>query len=122
MFARKTRQLAGFIACLSLPLLSGVPDVGAFEENRAFIENTIILTQNSSSSKDTNLDQLKTRGARIIDYSNVRELVNRGRTEKGGIACVGAKQCLILIDNFGSQCKSFVCGNDNGKPVCWCDT
>jgi hypothetical protein len=119
MVTRKTRVIASFIVCLSWALVGGPAYAGALEGNGAFVGTKIILAQNS---QDTELDQLKTRGAKIVKDSQVKTLVDRGRTEKGGIACVGVAQCLILIDNFGTQCKSFVCGNDQGTPVCWCDT
>lgn len=35
--------------------------------------------------------------------------------------CSGGSDCLNLIDAKGGQCKHFVCGNDHGTPVCWCD-
>lgn len=79
----------------------------------------IILAQ---AAPVADLDQLKSRGATIIDDSKIKRLIDCGRVVKGGIACAGAGQCLALLDNFGTQCTSFVCGNDHGTPVCWCDT
>ncbi len=35
--------------------------------------------------------------------------------------CTGGGDCLNLIDAKGGKCKHFVCGNDQGTPVCWCD-
>jgi hypothetical protein len=119
LLATAVRKVLWSIACTVVTVSLGGPAyAGALEGNGAFVGTTIILAQRS---QDTDLDRLKTRGAKIVEHSRVKALVDRGRTEKGGLACVGAAQCLILIDNFGSQCKSFVCGNDAGKPVCWCD-
>ena len=93
---------------------SNLPAKGdASREQRIFI---------AQASPSADLDRLKSRGAKIVGDSEIKGLVDRGRVEKGGIACVGVSQCLILIDNFGTQCKSFRCGNDHGTPVCWCDT
>ena len=71
---------------------------------------------------------LQRRGAEIVPISR---LPMKARSGAGGTQeyqcdseacwCAGSSDCLDLIDNEGAKCKHFVCGNDHGITVCWCD-
>lgn len=121
MVSGRVRFLIISIVCLSLLLLGRLSAeiFGKDGPSDPTILSTMVLAQNS---QDTVLKPLESHGAKIVKYSQVKDLVDQGKRKGGGVACVGTKQCLILIENFGSQCKSFRCGNDFGTPVCWCDT
>ena len=81
------------------------------------------LAQNS-----TDMQMLAKKGATIGPMTpklNKYKAAGRGSSEYSCDAvacwCSGGSDCLNLIDAKGGQCKHFVCGNDHGTPVCWCD-
>lgn len=72
--------------------------------------------------------QLKSRGAKVGPMSTkLKGFAARGtgaqayQCDSVACWCSGGSDCLDLIDNEGANCKHFVCGNDHGTPVCWCD-
>lgn len=85
-------------------------------------------SQSSAATKTTQiLRQLEAKSAKIVPMSKLpKALAAKPRTEEydcDSVACwcSGGADCLALIDEKGASCSHFVCGNDHGTPVCWCD-
>jgi hypothetical protein len=120
LLGRRTMYRTAILKFLSA-LTLGIMVLGAGSASATEIQQNVVPIGAQKSANG--LDELKSRGAKIQSAATIRKMINKGGgSQKGGVACVGASQCLTLIENFGSQCKSFVCGNDHGTPVCWCDT
>ncbi|MGB6909370.1 MAG: hypothetical protein WBE01_06505 [Methyloceanibacter sp.] len=73
------------------------------------------------------VQQLKAKSAIFVPMSKLpKGLATKPKSERytcDSVACwcSGGSDCLDLIDAKGAQCTHFVCGNDHGTPVCWCD-
>lgn len=71
--------------------------------------------------------QLEAKSAKIVPMSKLpKALADKPRIKHyscDSVACwcSGGADCLALIDEKGASCSHFVCGNDHGTPVCWCD-
>ena len=99
-------------------VVASMPDANAQQRGRANL-----LAQNS-----TDMQMLAKKGATI---GPMTPALNKFKAAAGGSSkyqcdsvacwCSGGSDCLNLIDAKGAQCKHFVCGNDHGTPVCWCD-
>jgi len=82
----------------------------------------------SAATKSTQImRQLEAKSAKIVPMSKLpKALADKPRTKHydcDSVACwcSGGSDCLALIDEKGASCSHFVCGNDHGTPVCWCD-
>jgi hypothetical protein len=71
--------------------------------------------------------QLEAKSATIVPMSKLpKALATKPKNQRyscDSVACwcSGGSDCLKLIDEKGASCSHFVCGNDHGTPVYWCD-
>jgi hypothetical protein len=126
MFSAKAKIVASLVFCLSLTLLGRPPHADTVDVAGVGKHAPMVLAQASPPrvSRTANraiFEQLESHGAKMVQRSEMKSLIGGG-PKKGGIACWGGAQCLILIEKFGTQCKDFRCNNDHGKAVCWCET
>jgi hypothetical protein len=85
------------------------------------------LANPTATAQEDVLRSLERQGAQIVPMSKMPQgMSSKPRKEHydcDGKACwcVGGADCLKLIDEQGGNCQHFVCGNDHGTVVCWCD-